>query len=132
MIEFFFIFLVLNIIMNRNYKSILLIIKILRKLKKEEMEYFISNLNEKNRELICEIIFNLMYNVNTLKLTKHKLSKVRKIILPVKKDFLKLAEKNVCGNIKNRIIKKQNGNGIISAIFGIVLPSIISSLVGKK
>jgi len=118
--------------MNRNYKSILLIIKILRKLKKEEMEYFISNLNEKNRELICEIIFNLMYNVNTLKLTKHKLSKVRKIILPVKKDFLKLAEKNVCGNIKNRIIKKQNGNGIISAIFGIVLPSIISSLVGKK
>jgi len=52
-----------------------------------------------------------MYNVNTLKLTKHKLSKVRKIVLPVKKDFLKLAEKNVCGNIKNRILKKQNGNG---------------------
>ena len=130
--SFFLVFLVLNIIMNRNYKSILLIIKILRKLKKEEMEYFISNLNEKNRELICEIIFNLMYNVNTLKLTKHKLSKVRKIILPVKKDFSKLAEKNVCGNIKNRIIKKQNGNRIISAIFGIVLPSIISSLVGKK
>ena len=118
--------------LNKNYKSISLIIKILKKLKKEEMEYFINNLNEKNRELICEIIFNLMYNVNSLKLSKHKLTKLKKIIYPVKKDFTKLAERNVCGNIKNRIIKKQNGNGILSAIFGIVLPSIISALVPRK
>ena len=118
--------------LNKNFKSISLIIKILKKLKKEEMEYFINNLNEKNRELICEIIFNLMYNVNSLKLSKHKLTKLKKYIYPVKKDFTKLAERNVCGNIKNRIIKKQNGNGILSAIFGIVLPSIISALVPRK
>ena len=67
-----------NMSLNKNYKSISLIIKILRKLKKEEMEYFINNLNEKNRELICEIIFNLMYNVNSLKLSKHKLTKLKK------------------------------------------------------
>ena len=117
--------------MNRNYKSILLIIKILRKLKKEEMEYFISNLNEKNRELICEIIFNLMYNMNSLKLSKQKLSKVRKLILPFKKDFQTLAEKNVCSNIKNRIMKKQNGKGIITGLLGVILPSIISSLISR-
>ena len=33
--------------LNKNFKSISLIIKILKKLKKEEMEYFINNLNKK-------------------------------------------------------------------------------------
>ena len=79
-----------NMSLNKNFKSISLIIKILKKLKKEEMEYFINNLNEKNRELICEIIFNLMYNVNSLKLSKHKLTKLEKIFIQLKKILLNL------------------------------------------
>lgn len=119
--------------MSRNYKSLIIILKILNKLKnKEEMEFFINNLNEKNREYICEIIFNLLYNVNNLNLSKHKISKIKKIIKPIRKDFMSLAEKNVCSNIKHRIIKKQNGKGIFSTLFGILIPSLISSFITKK
>ena len=118
--------------MSRNYKSLIIILKNLKKLNKEEMEFFINNLNEKNREYICEIIFNLLYNVNNLNLSKHKISKIKKIIKPIRKDFMSLAEKNVCSNIKHRIIKKQNGKGIFSTLFGILIPSLISSFITKK
>ena len=118
--------------MGRNYDSIINIIKILRKLKKQEMKFFIDNLNEKNREHICEIIFNLMYNLDSFHMSKHKISKIKKLITPMKKDFISLAEKNVCDNTKKRIIKKQNGNGILTTLFGILVPSLISSFIHKK
>ena len=118
--------------MGRNYDSIINIIRILRKLKKQEMKFFIDNLNEKNREHICEIIFNLMYNLDSFHMSKHKISKIKKLITPMKKDFISLAEKNVCDNTKKRIIKKQNGNGILTTLFGILVPSLISSFIHKK
>ena len=118
--------------MGRNYDSIINIIEILRKLKKQEMKFFIDNLNEKNREHICEIIFNLMYNLDSFHMSKHKISKIKKLITPMKKDFISLAEKNVCDNTKKRIIKKQNGNGILTTLFGILVPSLISSFIHKK
>ena len=79
--------------MSRNYKSLIIILKILRKLNKEEMEFFINNLNEKNREYICEIIFNLLYNVNNLNLSKHKISKIKKNYKTNKKRFYEFSRK---------------------------------------
>ena len=43
-----------------------------KKLSPEEKKIFFENMNVKNQDLFCEIIYNLFYNVEALNFSKQK------------------------------------------------------------
>ena len=61
-------------------------------------------MNRKNQDLLCEIIYNLLYNVEALNFSKQKVKKFRSLISPHKKQFQKLADKKMFYLTKYKII----------------------------
>ena len=50
-------------------------VKLIKKLSQEEKNFFFENMNLKNQDLLCEIIYNLLYNAEALNFSKQKVNK---------------------------------------------------------
>ena len=110
------------------------LLSISRKLRGADLIFLYENLKEETRNLLSEIIFNVLHNTSSLNLSSSHAKRLRKIILPHKKEFEFLAKRNGSNLKKMRILKKQIGGGAISLLVSTLAPIIISLLAssGKK
>ena len=68
-------------------------VKLIKKQSPEEKTIFYENINLKNKYLLCEIKYDLLYNVEALTFSKQKVTKLRSLISPHKKQFQKSGDK---------------------------------------
>lgn len=109
-------------------KSVLHLLKLVKKLKKDEFSYFIEHLNDKSIDNICECVYNV---VNTdIKLTKKKRNQLKKHIKSncCISRIKRISSKKIPVH-KRRQALKQEGKGL-PLILASVIP-FVASLLGK-
>ena len=109
---------------NKRISNASNILMIANKLNASNALFLYENLNQCCRDVFCEIIFNTLYNVNRMKLSKYKLSRIRNLLVPYKKEFEALASRSTSAKRRRRLMKKQIKNGILGKLFSAVLPSV--------
>ena len=111
---------------SKRISNALSLLTIANKLSSSNAIFLYENLNRCCQDVFCEIIFNTLYNINRMKLTKHKLTRIRKLLAPCKKEFEALAKRSTSERYRKRLIKKQINNGVLGKLFSAVLPSVTS------
>ncbi len=108
----------------RDLKSLLSIIKCIQN---DDLTFLFRNMNKYSRDLFSETISNLLYNTGNLKLSKSKLLRLKKKVSPHKNELEYIA-KLQGSEVKKMKAINQIGGGLITAIAGILIPTIISLL----
>ena len=116
----------------KNIKQSVIFAKIVKKLKSPELiKEFVQNTSDKNIANFYRIIANLVYSERFAQdpLVKKKLPKLKKIMQPYKKKWLKVtrqASKNP--REKRNFFMEQTGNGNILSIITSLLPVLLAFL----
>ena len=108
------------------------LLSISRKLKGDDLLFLYENMKDDTRNLFSEIVYNVINNTKSLNLSSKHTKKLRKIMLPHKKEFEFLASSTGSNIRKMTIIKKQIGGGVITALVSTLAPIIISLLAGAR
>ena len=116
----------------KNIKQSVIFAKIVKKLKSPELiKEFVQNTSDKNIANFYRIIANLVYSERFAQdpLVKKKLPKLKRIMQPYKKKWLKVtrqASKNP--REKRNFFMEQTGNGNILSIITSLLPVLLAFL----
>ena len=116
----------------KNIKQSVIFAKIVKKLKSPELiKEFVQNTSDKNIANFYRIIANLVYSERFAQdpLVKKKLPKLKRIMQPYKKKWLKVtrqASKNP--REKRNFFMEQTGNGNILSIITSLLPILLAFL----
>lgn len=107
------------------------LLSICRKLKAPDLLFLYENMRGETRNLFSELVYNVLHNTNSLKLSHAHARKIRKMLLPHKKEFEFLAKSSGSDARKTKIMKKQIGGGVITALVSTLAPIIISLIAGS-
>ena len=105
----------------------------LNTLKKSDVKYIISLMDEDSLELFREIFLNLNYN--TLNLKGGNADKLISLMRSNQKMCEAIADKNTPSKLRKRYLKKTTGSGLVSLALSILAPaiaSLVGSAVAKK
>ena len=108
------------------------LLNISRKLKGDDLLFLYENMKDSTRNLFSEIVYNVINNTGSLKLSSVHTRKLKKIMLPHKKEFEFLAGSTGSDNKKMIIIKKQIGGGVFTALVTTLAPIILSLLASSR
>ena len=99
-------------------------------LKGNQHQDFIKKCLDECIHTICEACYNILNQ--TIKLTKDRKHRVKKILKPICDDVRKLSDPKLSVKTKREILRKpQVGKGIFTLLATTVLPALISSLLAK-
>lgn len=115
----------------KKIKNIYRLLKIVRNLKSSDMLFLYENLNQPAKTLLCELIYNVMYNTSCLKLSERQVKHIKKMLSPHKKDFEYIAKRSGTVCKKRRIMKKQIGTGVVTGLLAVLAPIIINLIADK-
>lgn len=107
------------------------LLNIAKRLKNEDMLFLYNNLSSHSRNLMSELVFNVLYNTNALKLPPKSMKRIRKVLSPYRKEFEVIALKETPEPKKNKIMRKQIGRGIITTLVATLAPAIVSLIANS-
>ena len=90
----------------------------------------IEHLDEKTITLLCETLYNLLWNPK-FDIPESKYKKLTSHISKNRTDWGKLTSKSTKCSCKRKILKKQFGSGFFSILLSTLIP-LITSLIVKK
>ena len=100
----------------------------LNSLKKADLKYVISLMDDHSLDMFREVFLNLNYN--TLNLKGENADKLIKLMRSNQKMCEAIADKNVPNKTRKRYLKKTTGAGLVTLALSILAPAI-ASLVGN-
>lgn len=115
--------------MKKFDRDFIKILKLLKKSKKSDLLILLENLDLKTINNICILIHNLEYTSNNLSQKNQR--KLKEHMLKHRNTCKFLANANNNIYKKKTLMKKQVGNGLISALLGIGIP-LLTSLLSKR
>ena len=105
------------------------LLRLLRKLKSEDVRLILHFLNEEGLNTLGELTKNLLYcrcNISP----KEKIT-LKKKLSPYKSAFRKIARKKTNQDQRRRLLINQNGSGLLSLLLSIGVP-LLSSILFKN
>ena len=99
----------------------------LNALKKSDVKYIISLMDDDSLDMFREIFLNLNYN--TLNLKGENADKLISLMRSNQKMCEAIADRNTPNKLRKRYLKKTTGSGLISLALSILAPAL-ASLVG--
>lgn len=117
--------------MSKKCLHIVAFLNIIKKLKKEDLLLLFDLMNDHSKNILCESVYNLLYNLKSLKIQDDKKRKIRRILLPHKNDFVNIANHKINHTKKNKLLKKQIGSGVFTSLMAVLVPTLISALSKK-
>lgn len=103
------------------------LIKLFKKTRYSDLTFVFNSLNDNTKDLLSEVIFNIIYNAEGLHITPRSRAKLQRLISPHKKDFLYISRRASSKHKKrNQIMGNQVGSGLLTLVLGIVAPAIVS------
>ena len=102
------------------------LLRLLRKLKSEDVRLVLQYLNENGLNILGELTKNLLYcrcNITP----KEKIT-LKKKLSPHKRAFQKIARKKTNQEQRRRLLIDQNGSGLLSLLLSIGVPLLTSIL----
>ena len=115
------------LIMVKIDRKVRTLINHLNSLKKADLKYVVSLMDDDTLEMIREIFLNLNYN--TLNLKGESAEKLINLMRSNQKICEAIADKNTSNKLRKRYLKKTTGSGLVSLALSILAPTI-ASLVG--
>ena len=105
-------------------------LKRLKQIKKTDRNDFFSHCSDADIQVICESCNNVYHN--TLNLKDKKREKVKRKLLPIKKEFTQLCQSRTSNKKRRTLLKNtQVGSGVFTILASTVLPILLSSLLKK-
>ena len=105
-------------------------LKRLKQIKKSDRKNFFSQCSDADIQLICESCKNVFHD--TLNMGDKKKEKIKKKLLPFKKDFTQLCQSRTSNKKRRSLLKnKQVGSGVFSILASTVLPILLTTLLNK-
>ena len=117
--------------MTKRCCNILAFLKILNRSKSDDLVFLFEVINDKSKGMICELVYNVLYNIKALKMSDKKIKRIRKLLQPYKKDFETLANCRISTQKKKKIFRRQVGNGVFSALISALIPAFVSLVANK-
>ena len=115
-----------------NMRDSLAFAKIIKKLRSPDLiKDFINNSNDSTLSSFYRIVANLIHNTNFNESTliRKKIPKLKKIMYPFRKKWLKVTKAaNDNPREKRRFLLEQTGNGNVLSIISAILPVLLSLL----
>ena len=84
------------------------LLQITKKLGKHQLLFLYENLSSSAKNLLCELMFNILYNKNCLCLSKYQTCKLKRILKPHQKDMEYIARRSNSENKKEKNNQKAN------------------------
>lgn len=107
------------------------LLQITKKLRKHQLLFLYENLSSNAKNLLCELMFNILYNKNCLCLSKYQTCKLKRILKPHQKDMEYIARRSNSEKKKEKIIKKQIGSGVLTSAISFLAP-ILANIVASN
>ncbi len=115
---------------NTKYlKKVLVILKPLTKLPLEQLIKIVPLLSDDCIHKVCESCHNLL--LNTYRLNKNKLKKVKSILYKSKNSIRQIAKPSTSLLSKRKILSNQTGRGIFTVLASVIIPAIIAGIRSK-
>ena len=102
-----------------------------KNLNTSDMTFLYDNLTHKSKRSLSELVYNILYNTDCLHLSKRQLHRIKQILLPHRTDFEYIAKQNGSDHKKRKIMKKQIGSGVFTALVSALAPIIISLIANS-
>ena len=112
-------------------KKVSRLLKIVKKIKTDDMLFLFNCLNQQAKDLLSELIYNVLHNTSCFQLSDKEKKKVRRIVQPHKKEVEYIAKKGGVQSKRNRMLRKQIGNGLITGLISVLAP-IVAGLIANK
>ena len=116
---------------SKKMKDVSKLMSISKNLNSSDMSFLYDNLTHKSKHSLSELVYNILYNTDCLHLSKAQLLKIKRILLPHRKDFEYIAKQNGSVPKKKEIMKKQIGSGVFTALVSALAPILISLIANS-
>ena len=116
---------------SKKIQDVSKLMSISKNLNTSDMTFLYDNLTHKSKRSLSELVYNILYNTDCLHLSKRQLHRIKQILLPHRTDFEYIAKQNGSDHKKRKIMKKQIGSGVFTALVSALAPIIISLIANS-
>ena len=107
-----------------------IVARICRKLSPEELAFFVQHCDNHSAHLLSELLYNCIFNEDIYKLIskRKRFGDIKEQLSENKKDILKILKLDAPIDKRVKLMRKQVGSGLFSALIGILV-SVVPSLL---